>query len=228
MARPGDRQSYTDLCARLRAAIPGLALRTTFIVGYPGETEDDFEELLAFMREVRFERVGVFQYSREEGTPAAALPRKVPPGVVKRRHRRAYECQQKISHASNAALIGSVMRVLVDSEIPVLNAPPGADETQIREPLMQDIRETSSRRRTIAGARNRAPAMAGTLHSTVNPVYGSRYLGRSEADAPEIDGMVFINGSEVNVGEFSDVRIIGAHPYYLVGRPERVSVKAMP
>jgi ribosomal protein S12 methylthiotransferase len=103
------------LITRLRAAIPGLAIRTTMLVGYPGETEADFEELMAFVREARFERLGVFPYSEEEGTfSASELVDDVPQEVKEARVERLMELQAGISAALNTARIGSTERVVVD------------------------------------------------------------------------------------------------------------------
>ncbi|HXX47443.1 MAG TPA: 30S ribosomal protein S12 methylthiotransferase RimO [Myxococcota bacterium] len=100
---------------RARARLPGAALRTTFIVGFPGETDNDFAELLAFVREVRFDRVGVFRYSDEEGTSAQALAGKVPRAVARRRHRELMAVQREIMREKLAAQVGDTAQVLVDS-----------------------------------------------------------------------------------------------------------------
>jgi ribosomal protein S12 methylthiotransferase len=102
------------LVERLRAGIPGLTLRTTFIVGFPGETEADFEELLAFVREVRFDRVGVFRYSDEEGTAGFDLPAKVPRAVARERQRRLTLLQQEILREKLERLVGRELEVLVE------------------------------------------------------------------------------------------------------------------
>src|SRR5258706_15407204 len=88
MRRETSRQYIVDLIARLRAGIPGIALRTTFIVGFPGETEACFQELLNFIRETRFERLGIFTYSKEEGTRAGDMAGQVPDAVRRKRHER--------------------------------------------------------------------------------------------------------------------------------------------
>ncbi len=98
----------------LRAAMPELAIRTTFIVGFPGETEEEFETLLEFLEEQQFDRVGVFEFSREEGTPAALLPHQVPGKIKKRRRERAMALQQKISLKKNSAWIGKTLDVLIE------------------------------------------------------------------------------------------------------------------
>ncbi len=113
--RRGITQRRTrDLIRKFRETVPGLAIRTTFIVGFPGETEEDFEELLAFMDETRFDRLGVFTYSQEEGTPAAVLPGQVPDKVKKSRLERAMLLQQKISAENNRKWIGRKLQVLIE------------------------------------------------------------------------------------------------------------------
>lgn len=113
MKRPNSVVTREMLDA-LRAAMPDLAIRTTFIVGFPGETEEEFQELLEFMREQQFDRVGVFEYSREEGTPAALLGDQVPRKVKAQRRERAMALQQQISRAKNAAFVGRELEVLVE------------------------------------------------------------------------------------------------------------------
>ncbi|MCX7838116.1 MAG: 30S ribosomal protein S12 methylthiotransferase RimO [Anaerolineae bacterium] len=98
----------------LRAAIPDLAIRTTFIVGFPGETEEEFRALLEFLEEQQFDRVGIFEFSREEGTPAATMPHQVSGKTKKYRRERAMALQQKISLAKNRAFIGKELDVLIE------------------------------------------------------------------------------------------------------------------
>ena len=98
----------------LRAAMPDLAIRTTFIVGFPGETEGEFRALLQFLEEQQFDRVGIFEFSREDGTPAATLPNQVPGKTKKYRRERAMALQQKISLAKNKQWIGKELQVLVE------------------------------------------------------------------------------------------------------------------
>src|SRR5207244_9000036 len=97
MKRGGNRGSLERLIERVRARVPGIAIRTTFITGFPGETEDDFNELLAFVKNVEFDRVGVFTYSDEEGTPAYNLPNKVDLKIAKRRRNQLMKAQSKIA-----------------------------------------------------------------------------------------------------------------------------------
>jgi ribosomal protein S12 methylthiotransferase len=116
MKRPADVARTRRLIADLRAALPDLALRTSLIVGYPGETEAEFQALLDFVGEIRFDRVGVFVYSPEEGTPAADLPNPVPDPVKAERRERLMALQQEISLESNRAQVGRTLEVLVEGQ----------------------------------------------------------------------------------------------------------------
>src|SRR5207302_4512965 len=116
MNRGGNRRSLARLIKRVRDRVPGIAVQTTCITGFPGETEDDFEELLAFVRNIEFDRVGVFTYSDEEGTPAFDLPNKVDPKIARRRRDRLMKEQSKISRRRNQARIGETVRVLFEGE----------------------------------------------------------------------------------------------------------------
>ncbi len=114
MRRGGTRASLERLIKRVRMRVPGIAVRTTFITGFPGETEEDFAELLAFVREMEFERVGVFTYSDEEGTHAFDLPNKVDTQIAKRRAKRLMKEQERISLRRNKRRVGSTERVLFE------------------------------------------------------------------------------------------------------------------
>jgi ribosomal protein S12 methylthiotransferase len=117
MRRETSRERIEEIIGQLRAGIPGLALRTTFIVGFPGETEEHFESLLEFIERIRFERLGVFSYSQEEGSRAAKMPDQTPAGVKKRRFRRAMQLQQRIAAEVSARMVGRRLRVLVDAPL---------------------------------------------------------------------------------------------------------------
>jgi ribosomal protein S12 methylthiotransferase len=114
MKRPGGAEAYRQLIADIRAADPDAALRSSFIVGFPGETEDDVEELADFLREVELDWAGFFSYSPEEGTPAADLPGRVDPDVVAERQRYLQSIQDDITHLANQAQVGRRLEVLVD------------------------------------------------------------------------------------------------------------------
>ncbi|MGD9145406.1 MAG: 30S ribosomal protein S12 methylthiotransferase RimO, partial [Anaerolineae bacterium] len=116
MRRPASVKRTRQLIADLRAAMPDVALRTSFIVGYPGETEREFEALVDFVAEIRFDRVGVFVYSPEEGTPAADLPDPVPAEVKAERYDRLMSLQQEISLEINQAQVGRSLDVLVEGQ----------------------------------------------------------------------------------------------------------------
>jgi ribosomal protein S12 methylthiotransferase len=166
MRRETSGQYIRDLVARIRRGIPGIALRTTFIVGFPGETEKQFEELLQFIAEAKFERLGMFQYSQEDHTPAGAMGAQVSAKEKKKRYQRAMALQQRVSREVQGAFVGQTIRVLVEEES------------------------------------------------------NGGWVGRSHADAPEIDGSVQVAGM-AQIGEFARVRITGASEYDLTGETLR-------
>ncbi len=169
MGRPTSRKDLIDLVAKLRRSIPGITLRSTFMVGFPGETEDDFVELLDFLREVRLDRAGFFAYSAEEGTAAARLPRQVSEEIKRERLEKAFALQSEIMQEHNREKVGRELTVLVD------------------------------------GRR------------------GPFHWGRSEGDAPGIDGRVFFGGPcWAKPGEFVSVRVERSLRYDLVGRITRL------
>jgi len=116
MKRGGNRASLERLIQRLRKRVSDISVRTTFITGFPGETDEDFEVLLTLVRNVEFDRVGVFTYSDEEGTPAFELPNKVEPKVAQQRRSRLMKEQSRISRKRNKARIGDTVRVLFEGE----------------------------------------------------------------------------------------------------------------
>jgi ribosomal protein S12 methylthiotransferase len=116
MKRGGNQASLERLIERVRKRVPGIAVRTTFITGFPGETDVDFQELMTFVRNVEFDRVGVFTYSDEEGTPAYDLPHKVDSKIAKQRRASLMKEQSRISRRRNRAKIGQTVRVLFEGE----------------------------------------------------------------------------------------------------------------
>jgi ribosomal protein S12 methylthiotransferase len=118
MQRRVNRAATEELLAKLRSAIPGLTLRTTFIVGFPGETEAEFEELLAFVKATRFERAGVFPYSFEPGTPATRLDGHLPEEVKQERRDRLMEAQQEVAFGWTREQVGKELEVIVDGPDP--------------------------------------------------------------------------------------------------------------
>ncbi len=168
MRRPANMDLVFKTVEKLRINMPELAIRTTFIVGYPGETETAFETLLDFINEVRFDRVGVFEFSFESGTSSESLGDPVPRAVKTERKERLMLTQQGISLQKNQALIGKTLEVLIEGK-----------------GVVEDSSEMIS-------------------------------LGRSYRDAPEIDGMVIVEG-DLPDGEISQVMITGAMTYDLTG-----------
>jgi len=175
MKRGRDSQFLRDLLGKLRARVPGLALRTSLIVGLPGETEDDFSDLLRFVEEQRFEQLGVFEYSREEGTPAAEMADQVPAEVKRARFQAVMDAQREIAAEHQRAMVGRRLTVLVE----------GASEES--EHLLQ---------------------------------------GRHAQQAPEIDGLTYLNeiaipGEEdaaVYPGQLVTVEVSDAGDYDLVAK----------
>jgi len=115
MNRQGTRNEYLDIIRRIREACPEVALRTSFIVGFPGEGEREFDNLLSFVEEISFDRIGAFKYSPEDGTPAASMPKQVPQTVAARRYDRLMELALRISTERNRMMLGRDIEVLVES-----------------------------------------------------------------------------------------------------------------
>ena len=165
MRRGITREKTERLVATIRERIPNVALRTTLIAGHPGETEADFEEMLQFVEDTRFDRLGIFTYSHEEGTHAHSMTDDVPEEVKHERANRVMEAQQQISEELNSAKIGQTLRVLIDRK------------------------------------------------------EGGQYIGRTEADSPEVDNEVIIGAQDqyLRVGDFARITITDASEFDLVG-----------
>ena len=116
MGRSGSRTALLKLISEMREKIPGIAIRTTLMVGFPGEAVEDFKNLYSFAREVKFDRLGVFPYSREEGTPAATMPQQVKPQVKQSRMNRLMNLQQKIHFAKQREYVGQILPVMIDAK----------------------------------------------------------------------------------------------------------------
>ncbi len=152
MRRETSREHIENLIVRLRGGIPGIALRTTFIVGFPGETEAEFESLLEFIERVRFERLGIFKYSQEEGSRAARMPDQIPAAVKNSRYRRAMTLQQKIAREIAAAKVGRELQLLVDQPL-IARTEADAPEVDARVILAEAAPVGAFVRRKILGAR---------------------------------------------------------------------------
>lgn len=114
MNRKGKRKDLVNLIKRIRHKIPDTAIRTSLIVGFPGEDEDDFEDLVNFVQEIKFDRLGVFKYSPEEETVAASLPGKIPDVIKEERYNKIMEIQQEIAYRKNQELIGRILPIIID------------------------------------------------------------------------------------------------------------------
>lgn len=167
MNRGIRKQQIISLIERLRKDIPGLTIRTSFLVGFPGETEKEFKELLGFIREYKFERLGAFIYSAEEGTPAFKFSPQISPKLKEERFRELMSVQKKISEEINKDLLGKETKILIDEQ--------DADDPHL-------------------------------------------FIGRSEGDAPEVDGQVYVRSKRANIiGDFIKVKITDTLEYDLVG-----------
>ncbi|MGV3607141.1 MAG: 30S ribosomal protein S12 methylthiotransferase RimO [Planctomycetaceae bacterium] len=168
MARRVTRSETEDLIAKLRKSLPNLTMRTTFITGFPGETEQDFNELVEFTKQQRFERMGVFTYSVEPGTPAVNLQDHLPEELKNERRDALMEVQQQISFEYNEAQVGKVVDVILDQKVP--------NEKNV-------------------------------------------FVGRTHADAPDVDGLVFVTGDKekLKIGQIVPTQIVASQDYDLIG-----------
>jgi len=152
MRRETSRTHIEDLIQKLRAGIPGVTLRTTFIVGFPGETEAEFEILLDFIRRSRFERLGIFRYSQEEGSRAARMPEQVSVKIKNSRYREAMALQQSIAHDLACKKIGSELKLLVDQPH-IARSEADAPDVDARVVLSERAPVGEFIRRTVTGSR---------------------------------------------------------------------------
>jgi len=193
MRRETSEPYIRDLLARLRAGVPGIALRTTFIVGFPGETEAGFDTLLDFIRETKFERLGVFAYSQEEGTLAGRMSGQISDKLKAQRRDRAMAAQHAVAREVAASFAGRELKVLVEGEASAKDLE-AANISSWEHGL---IREADAHAKDLKG----------------------RYLvARGEADAPDIDGRVYVRG-QLPVGGFARVRVLGHTDYDLIAEP---------
>ena len=152
MRRETSRARIEDLILKLRAGIPGVTLRTTFIVGFPGETDAEFQALLDFIRRSRFERLGIFKYSQEEGSRAAKMPGQVPVKIKNSRYRAAMAMQQSIAHALAREKIGRELKLLVDQPH-IARSEGDAPDVDARVILSEPAPVGEFIRRTVKGSR---------------------------------------------------------------------------
>jgi ribosomal protein S12 methylthiotransferase len=166
MNRRMTREKVEGVLSSIRSRIPEAVIRTQFIVGYPGETEEQFQELLKFVEEQQFDRVGCFVYSQEEGTKAGSLPGQVDEKTKQRRHDELMKVQKKISRKKHRALIGKTVQVMIEGY---------SEETELL------------------------------------------LVGRHQQQAPDIDGITYINDGTAKIGDLVPVLISESHDYDLVG-----------
>jgi ribosomal protein S12 methylthiotransferase len=219
MRRETSQQYIVDLIRKIRAGVPGIALRTTFIVGFPGETGTSFQTLLDFIRETKFERLGVFAYSKEDGTLAGKMAGQIPDQIKKRRRELAMAAQHKIARQVSESFVGREIKVLVEGR---------ADEEQLRQANVSSwehgfLREkqTLNSSAFASGYGATAPKRSeGGQPSTLNYL-----IARGEADAPDIDGRVYVRGkfhlreAMPPPGEFARVKVVGHTDYDLIAEP---------
>jgi ribosomal protein S12 methylthiotransferase len=193
MRRETSREYIIGLLRRIRSGIPGIALRTTFIVGFPGETEGYFGDLLEFIREARFERLGVFTYSQEEGTRAGKMAGQVPEKIKRRRRDLAMRAQHDVAVQVAGSFVGRTIKVLAEQE---------ASPKELRR-----ARVSSWEHGLVRGRDEHSANLKGCF-----------LVARGEADAPDIDGRVYVRG-QLPPGEFAWVKVIGHTDYDLVADP---------
>jgi ribosomal protein S12 methylthiotransferase len=219
MRRETSQPYIVDLIRKIRAGVPGIALRTTFIVGFPGETGASFQTLLDFIRETKFERLGVFAYSKEDGTLAGQMTGQIPDTVKQQRRKLAMAAQLKIARQVSESFVGREIKVLVEGR---------ANEKQLQQAsisswehsLLRD-RKTFNSSALASGYGPTAPkrSESGPL-STLNHL-----IARGEADAPDIDGRVYVRGklrtreAVLPPGEFARVKVVGYTDYDLIAEP---------
>jgi len=177
MRRPSNGERYLEILEEFRRKIPGVTMRSTFIVGFPGEREEHVAYLEEWLARAQLDRVGFFEYSAEEGTPAASLAQSVPPRERRRRLVRLREAQRRASERARARRVGSVVRVLVEER--------------------RSLRAGSPLRERLGCA--------------------SAWYGRSEGEAPGVDGGIYFTG-EVRAGTFVEVVIEGHATFDSLGR----------
>jgi len=195
MRRETGRKYIEELIQRIRGGIPGIALRTTFIVGFPGETKAIFDSLLEFIRATKFERLGVFTYSHENGTRAAGMAKQVSDKIKQERRGLAMAGQHEVARAVSESFVGRTIKVLVE----------GAASAK----ELQQARVSSWEHGLIREDDNE-----------IDQLRGDYLVARGEADAPDIDGRVYVKG-KLPFGKFANVKIVGHTDYDLIAKPVR-------
>lgn len=198
MRRETSKEYIVNLIEKIRAGIPGIAIRTTFIVGFPGESEEYFEDLLKFVEDTRFERLGVFTYSKEEGTPSSRMANQIHGNTRKRRARQIMETQRSISAEIGQSLVGRIMKVLPEK----LATASELSLARIQSWEHGHLRENAPD----------SPAQAHLINDD-----DLIMVCRGQADAPDIDGRIYVPDDSIQEGDFINVRITGHTDYDLIG-----------
>jgi ribosomal protein S12 methylthiotransferase len=196
MRRETTQQYIVDLIKRIRAGIPGIALRTTFIVGFPGETEASFQTLLDFIRETKFERLGVFTYSQEDGTLAGKMAGQISDKVRQKRRELIMAAQHKIAKQVSESFVGREIKVIVEGE---------ANAKQLQSANVSSWEHGLIREAEIQNSKFEIR---------------NYQVARSEADAPDIDGRVYVRG-KLPLGQFAKVKVVGHTDYDLIAEAVR-------
>ncbi|HEY4416632.1 MAG TPA: 30S ribosomal protein S12 methylthiotransferase RimO [Verrucomicrobiae bacterium] len=196
MRRETSQQYIVDLVKRIRAGIPGIVLRTTFIVGFPGETETSFNALLDFIRDTKFERLGIFAYSKEDGTRAGAMAGQLTDKVKQKRRELAMHAQHQVAMAVSESFVGRKINVLIEGE---------ANAKQLQKANVSSWEHGLIRESDQQLARMK----------------GHYFVARGEGDAPDIDGRVYIRAAKgaLPIGQFITVKVIGHTDYDLIAEP---------
>jgi ribosomal protein S12 methylthiotransferase len=194
MRRETSQQYIVDLIRKIRAGVPGIALRTTFIVGFPGETEASFQTLLDFIRETKFERLGVFAYSKEEGTRAGAMAGQLTNKLKQKRRELAMHAQHKVAVQVAESFVGREIKVLVEGE---------ANAKQLQGANVSSWEHGLIREAEIQNSKFKIQ---------------NYQVARGEADAPDIDGRVYVRVPRggMPVGKFAQVKVVGHTDYDLI------------
>ena len=193
MRRETSQQYIIDLIAKIRAGVPGIALRTTFIVGFPGETAECFQTLLDFIRETKFERLGVFAYSKEDATRAASMAGQIPDRTKQKRRELAMAAQHTVARAVSASFVGRTLRVLIEGE-------------------------ASAKELAKANISSWEHGLIREADANLAQLKGRYLIARGEADAPDIDGRIYVRG-KLPVSAFARVKIVGHTDYDLIAEP---------
>jgi len=190
MRRPDTKEDLCRLIGRLRAAMPDIILRTTLIVGFPGETQAEFEELVEFVQGARFDALGAFTYFPEAGTPAAGFPDQIPDEIKQARLEALMLAQQEIAFAKNKERIGSRLRCLVEE----------------------------GGHRTESGRRRRRQSAMLSSRTSIRGRHPPSAIGRGRfyAQAPDIDSLCWIEGCSSAPGRFIETKVVGTRNYDLV------------